>query len=126
MLEVEGSYGGFRDIPRLREPARYSLDREGRGEALEAVQWADCDAGGRLLVATTDGRLQVREPIEAREPVVVQEHEVASLRPQPEEAPAGRSIGRATRPHLPFTVPPAIIAPHIDSPPPDLDPSPPG
>jgi hypothetical protein len=29
-------------------------------QPLDGVQWADWDATGRLLVATTDGRLQVR------------------------------------------------------------------
>jgi hypothetical protein len=50
----------------LRRAETFAIERgrgwtetEDRLETLVDVQWADWDASGRLLVATTDGRLQV-------------------------------------------------------------------
>ncbi len=86
-LEVEGSYAAFRDIPHRREPACYTLADGDDMQPLNDVQWADWDAGGRLLVATTNGRLQVRETNGAGMRVV-QEHDLAALRPKPIEPPA--------------------------------------
>ena len=38
----------------------YALAEGGTTVPLSDVQWADWDTNGRLLVATTDGRLQIR------------------------------------------------------------------
>ena len=54
---------------------------------LEDVQWADWDADGRLLVATREGRLEVRDG--ARPLVATQAHaELGALAPDPAPAPA--------------------------------------
>jgi hypothetical protein len=53
---------------------------------LPDVQWADWSADGRLLVATTDGRLQVR----AGDPhalEVVWEADLTPFEPDPQPAP---------------------------------------
>jgi hypothetical protein len=57
-LEVTGAYAAFRsfDTRTYGVPA-YRLD----GEPVANAHWADWAPDGRLLVATTDGRLQVRE-----------------------------------------------------------------
>jgi hypothetical protein len=57
-LLVSGRYAAFRelDTDRYGEPA-YRLD----DEQLPGVHWADWSPDGRLLVATADGRLQVRD-----------------------------------------------------------------
>lgn len=60
VLRVEGSYAAFRGMPDAREPATYSLSGDQELHVLEGIQWADWDTGGRLLVATTSGRLEVR------------------------------------------------------------------
>jgi hypothetical protein len=39
----------------------YAVEAGGDLRTLDGVQWADWDARGQLLVATTDGRLQVRD-----------------------------------------------------------------
>jgi hypothetical protein len=62
---------------------RYALD----GAALEEAAWADWDAGGRLLVATTAGSLEVREPA-GGEWRTTWSHDLRDLEPDPAEAPA--------------------------------------
>lgn len=64
----------------------YELEIGGSRCILDDVTWADWDPSGRLLVATRDGRLQIREP--ARAMRVVCEHVLADRRPAPEPAPA--------------------------------------
>ena len=61
MLEVEGTYAAFRNLPDQRDPAVYSTRDGTNVEVLDGVQWADWDAAGRLVVATTGGRLQIRD-----------------------------------------------------------------
>lgn len=58
-LQVTGSYAAFRGMPDARDPAEYSLVRDEELYVLEGVQWADWDSTGRLLTATTTGRLEV-------------------------------------------------------------------
>jgi len=58
--------------------------------ALTGAQWADWDAGGRLLVATTDGRLQIR-PGSPRDSTVVWETDLAPLEPDPQPPPSQAS-----------------------------------
>jgi hypothetical protein len=62
----------------------YAIEAGGRRWSLEAA-WADWDHQGRLLVATPDARLQLRNP-EAPEGVL-REHDLSSLRPDPQPAP---------------------------------------
>ena len=57
----------------------------GRGH-LDDVQWADWDARGRLLIATVDGRLQIRD-IEAGGAVPWEADEAAHT-PDPTPPPA--------------------------------------
>ena len=57
LLTVRGAYAAFRSFdPEAYGAPDYRLD----GRPLPDVQWADWSPGGDLLVATTDGRLQVR------------------------------------------------------------------
>jgi hypothetical protein len=58
-LRVRGYFAAFRG-GRGKDIA-YDLVAGERVTALAEAQWADWDAEGRLLVATRDGRLQVRE-----------------------------------------------------------------
>jgi hypothetical protein len=60
----------------------YSLRTAASEHALPDVQWADWHPDGRLLVATTDGRLQIR----AGE-AVEWEHDLAPYEPAPEAPP---------------------------------------
>ena len=55
-LTVQGRYAAFRDGP----PG--AIDYRLHGVPLPDVQWADGSADGRLLVAMSDGGLQIREP----------------------------------------------------------------
>ncbi|MEM1279636.1 MAG: hypothetical protein AAGG53_06315 [Cyanobacteria bacterium P01_H01_bin.152] len=54
-----GEFGIAQAVGGLR--VQYSLQAAGELMPLTDVQWADWDSHGRLLVATRDGRLQVRE-----------------------------------------------------------------
>ena len=62
-LVARGWYAAWRSFsPERYADAAYALD-EGCGQrALDGVQWADWAPDGRLLVATTAGELQVRDP----------------------------------------------------------------
>jgi hypothetical protein len=53
---------------------------DGTPHHLEGIEWADWDAAGRLLVATTDGWLQAREGDPVRPDVAF---EGRPRRPQP-------------------------------------------
>lgn len=61
-LRVTGAYAAFREGSPDRSPARYTIQRSGHERTLGGVQWADWDGEGRLLIATTGGELQIREP----------------------------------------------------------------
>src|SRR5262245_60641628 len=60
-LTVDGTYAAIRELHGVRTGVRYELHRGNERTRLDDVQWADWDADGRLLVATMDGRLQIRE-----------------------------------------------------------------
>ena len=77
VLFVSGAYAAFRSGP----PAAvtYRLEHQSTVSVLDEVQWADWAADGRLLVATTDGRLQIRD-----EETTVWEYDVAALHPDPQ------------------------------------------
>jgi hypothetical protein len=61
-LTAQGYFAAFRsDLPGWTREIRYEIVEAGRVLRLDDVQWADWDAEGRLLIATADGRLQVRD-----------------------------------------------------------------
>jgi hypothetical protein len=82
VLQVSGTFAAFRELDTIRygEPV-YRLVGD-RGGELPGVQWADWSADGRLLVATVDGRLQVRRGAE-----VTWETDLAGLTPDPQPPP---------------------------------------
>lgn len=90
-LIVGGWYAAFRGSYGRRTEIRYELDDAGTIRPLEDVQWADWDAGGRLLVATRDGRLQIRDLAEGWPARVVSEHDLAALEPDPTPPPPSAS-----------------------------------
>lgn len=53
---------------------------------LDGVQWADWDGEGRLLAATVDGKLQIRDG-SMTTGTVLAEVDLAALRPQPAPPP---------------------------------------
>jgi hypothetical protein len=59
-LAARGRYAAFRSGQPSWADARYAIVEGGAERPLHGVQWADWDATGRLLVATTDGRVEVR------------------------------------------------------------------
>jgi hypothetical protein len=71
--------------------AHYALEEGGLMRLLEGVGWADWDAEGRLLAATTDGALEIREP-GANGWTTGWRHHVPAGIPEPRPAPewAGR------------------------------------
>jgi len=89
-LLVRGRYAAFRDMQPSWGPPRYAVGSEDgtrRDVDLADVQWADWDRRGRLLVATVNGDLQVREDAtDARS--VVWRQDLAEMRPSPVEPPA--------------------------------------
>jgi hypothetical protein len=86
-LTARGYYAAFRSkLPNDDFDFAYDLRIGDAAIALPDVQWADWDADGRLLVATTDGRLQVR----AGDPAaleVVWETDLSMLGPDPQPPP---------------------------------------
>ena len=68
----------------------YDLRIDDSVRELPDVQWADWSRDGRLLVATTDGRLQVRVG-DPRDLEVVWETDLARLHPDPQPAPSEAS-----------------------------------
>jgi hypothetical protein len=60
-LVVGGRFAAFRDVRNHDPEVWYAVEEAGDLETLDDVQWADWDRRGRLLVATTDGRLQIRD-----------------------------------------------------------------
>jgi hypothetical protein len=80
VLTVRGGQAAFRSGPAgWWQPALYAVD----DQVLDDVQWADWSADGRLLVATVDGRLQVRDGS-----TVSGEVDLAALTPDPQPPPA--------------------------------------
>ncbi len=60
-LTVAGRYAAFRSGQPSWSEVGYTIVDGVERQQLEHVQWADWDRAGRLLVATTTGRLEVRE-----------------------------------------------------------------
>jgi hypothetical protein len=84
-LVVQGYFAAFRDSH--PGPVSYQIVERDCALSLDGVQWADWDGKGRLLVATTDGRLQIRKA-SARHSETVWEIELSHLTPNPTPAPA--------------------------------------
>jgi hypothetical protein len=86
-LRVQGYFAAFRTT-RPGEPRqiRYEITGEGGPLHLADVQWADWAADGSLLVATHDGRLQIREYSRGDLPVRF-EVDLAALTPVPVPPP---------------------------------------
>lgn len=85
-LTVRGWYAAFRRAPGKWGGLRYTLVTNDRARELADVQWADWSAAGRLLVATTDGRLQIRD-VEQERPATVWETDIGALTPDPSPPP---------------------------------------
>ncbi len=86
-LTAAGSYAAYRSGPPSWSEARYAIAERGATHLLEGVQWADWDRRGRLLVATTAGRLEVREePWDAASGSW--SVDVSEDRPEPSEPPS--------------------------------------
>ncbi len=84
-LLVTGGYAGHRTSPDWYDPAEYALS-DGSDLTILDAQWADWDRTGRLLLATTDGRLQIRT-LEGATPTVDFDHDLAPILPDPQPPP---------------------------------------
>lgn len=85
-----GEFGVGQAVDGLR--VSYSLESGTQALRLDDVQWADWDADGRLLVATRDGRLAIRQ-LHAESKMgngfeTVFEQDLSLLEPNPTPAPA--------------------------------------
>ena len=87
-LTVRGTYAAIRELHGTRTDVRYELRSSNLTRHLEDVQWADWDATGRLLVATDDGRMQIRD---GAGDVVLWEADEGSATPDPSPPPAEAS-----------------------------------
>jgi len=88
VLSVEGRYAAFREgSPRDPAGISYALAAGSEVEVLTDVQWADWSGRGDLLVATRDGKLQLRtvEAIDRMD--IVFEEDLASMAPDPQPPP---------------------------------------
>ena len=65
---------------------RYHLEARAAIVPLDDVQWADWDGDGRLLVATRDGHLQIRD-VSTDPPAIVFDADLSVLEPDPTPAP---------------------------------------
>lgn len=83
-LHVEGRYAAFRAGNPNDGPPVYWTTRGDELEVLEGVQWADWDSRGRLLMATSDGRLVFRSGADSGE---VEVADLAAMPPDPKPAP---------------------------------------
>jgi hypothetical protein len=86
-LLVGGRFAAFRDVRNYDPEVWYALEHPGGLDTLEGVQWAEWDGRGRLLVATSDGRLQIRTNGFGTE-AVVWERDLSADAPDPQPPPA--------------------------------------
>lgn len=86
-LHLQGRYAAFREGPPHEDPPLYALRRRTGDRILDDVQWADWDDRGRLLVATVDGRLQIRDGPDGAPDRVVFDEELAGEAPDPRPPP---------------------------------------
>jgi hypothetical protein len=86
-LVVSGRFAAFRSsLSREAKRIRYELISDGGVQHLKDVQWADWDASGRLLVATVDGKLQIRDML-GDGWSIRSEVDLSALSPSPSPAP---------------------------------------
>lgn len=86
-LTVRGWFAAFRSGQPSWAGVTYAIVGVGEARSLDGVQWADWDSTGRLLVATTDGRLEVRhEPWDRT--TVDWSFDLGGMRPEPMAPPA--------------------------------------
>jgi hypothetical protein len=85
VLLAGGRFAAFRDSRNHDPEVWYAFEDGGDLRLLEDVQWADWDPRGRLLVATRDGRLQVRDRDGAE---VAWELDLSAEAPDPQPPPA--------------------------------------
>lgn len=87
-LTVRGHYAAFRSsLPYADKDIEYAIVTNGRARSLDDAQWADWAPDGRLLVATRDGRLQIRDG-----EAVMFDVDLAALNPTPTPPPADASV----------------------------------
>jgi hypothetical protein len=85
-LRVRGWYAAFRALEPKPDTIVYEVKDRDDMMVLGDVQWADWDADGRLLVATRDGRLEIRDGAHPTRPGA--EHaDLAALAPAPAPPP---------------------------------------
>ena len=90
LLTVEGKYAGFREMDREYwgpSDLIYALHRGGVTEILDDVQWADWSHQGHLLVATCEGKLEIRDMTGLHDYAVMFEHHLTGLTPAPSAPP---------------------------------------
>jgi hypothetical protein len=86
-LTVRGYYAAFRSkLPDDDFDFQYEVRAGGAIAELCDVQWADWDRSGRLLVATTDGRLQIRSG-DPHDPQADWEYDLTRIEPNPQPPP---------------------------------------
>jgi hypothetical protein len=90
-LVVRGRAAAFRSG--ASHDASYTLHDSGTVLALPGVQWADWASDGSLLVATTDGHLQIRHYAGGSMNVHWQ-HDVWALTPDPQKPPKAAHLWR--------------------------------
>jgi hypothetical protein len=79
-------------MPGQERIADYVLVDDGRPLLLADTQWADWDTDGRLLVATTDGCIQIRDLRTGdASGDVVSEVDLAAFTPEPTPPPPAAS-----------------------------------
>jgi len=86
-LTVAGWYAAYRSSQPSWSEVTYAIVENDARRRLERVQWADWDRSGRLLVATTNGRLEVREHF-SDEMKVTWSMDLSHDRPAPAEPPS--------------------------------------
>ena len=87
-LTVRGTYAAIRELHGRRTDVRYELRSGDVTRHLDHVQWAEWDARGRLLVATDDGRMQIRDGADGS---VRWEADEGAFEPDPTPPPAEAS-----------------------------------
>jgi hypothetical protein len=86
-LTVQGYFAAFRTTPPgVSRQIRYDITGNGGPLHLDDVQWADWAPDDTLLVATRDGRLQIRE-YSAHSMSIHSEVDLAPLTPSPSPPP---------------------------------------
>jgi hypothetical protein len=88
-LTVRGTYAAIRELHGQRTDIRYEHCSRDLTRHLDHVQWADWDARGRLLVATDEGLLQIRDGADGS---VRWEADEGAFEPDPAPPPAEASI----------------------------------